>query len=149
VRISVASARYGHVDGKNERPYTELLCRPQRLAHEGAIANHIKLKPEFCVARADGDLRKGAKGHSREGERDACFKGCFSGLHFAPAPVHSGDADRTQDDGQRLICTKKSRLEVDLAHARENPLLEIDFREIGDVPTERNLAIRSALGVIE
>ena len=45
MRIAIASAGYRHVHGKDQRLHAQGLGRGQQIAHEAAIADHIKLKP--------------------------------------------------------------------------------------------------------
>ena len=48
-----------------------------------------------------------------------------------------------------MFSTQKSGFEVDLAHARKHSLLQGDLGEVGDIPAEGQLAVRTALGVVE
>jgi hypothetical protein len=68
---------------------------------------------------------------------------------FASAPVHAGDADGTQDDGQGSFGTQKSGFEVHLAYAGKDSLLKGDFRQVAHVASKGLLAVRTALRVIE
>jgi hypothetical protein len=61
MRVSIPSPRYRHVNCEYEIPHTDLACPGEQIAHEGAIADHIELKPYMLWSHRFNDLREGAE----------------------------------------------------------------------------------------
>ncbi|PAV93506.1 hypothetical protein WR25_24151 [Diploscapter pachys] len=97
MRVAVARAGDGHVDGEDQSLHPGCLRPLQRVAHEAAILQHIELEPDRR-GRLALDFVDGADRYGRQGEGHLLACGGACRLHFAAPGIHARQADGGEDD---------------------------------------------------
>ena len=146
--IAIARAGGRHVHGEYERLDAGGHGALQRVLHEAAILQHIKLKPD----RRGGCLLHfldGADGDGREREGNVARGRSAGRLHFAAARIHTGEADGRERHGHGHLAAEEFCGDVQTLDILEDTLAQFDLGEVRDVAAERVFGIGTTVDVME
>ena len=146
--IAIAATRHRQIDRKHQRaaPGYARLC--QQVFHEGAVADHVKLKPERPVRRRR-NFGNRADRDSGQRERHPGGIGRAHRLHFTAPRIQPGQPDRRQHHRQRLLHPEQGGGHVDLRNVAQHALAQRDRFEIGDIAAQGHFGIAAAVDVFE
>ncbi|MNZ75338.1 hypothetical protein D3C78_938120 [compost metagenome] len=148
VCVTVAGARYRHVDGEHQGGDTGGFRPLQGIAHETAVLEDVELEPHRTI---DGrsDFLDRADRHRRHREGDALGRGRTGSLDFAASGVHAGQADRRQGHRHAQRFVEQLGLKAQLGHVFQHALAQGDAGQVFDVVTQRVLGVGATVGVVE
>ena len=91
--ITVAGARRGHIDSKDQRGAACRFGALQGITHKAAIAQDVQLEPHWAFD-GRGDFFNRADGNRRKRKRNTFGVSGGGGLNFTPTRIHATQTDR-------------------------------------------------------
>src|SRR5215510_1186498 len=146
--VAMALAKHLQVDGENQRIAFGDTGARENIAREAAIANDVKLKPEWPRGRLRHLLDR-ANGHSGQGEWDARLFGRLRRQYFTVTMLHPAQSDRREREWSVDPLSDDRRGEASLRHVDHHALAQLDRLKVGAVRAQRLLVIGAAVDIIE
>ena len=148
MRVAVARAGHGHVDGEHEGGATAGRRAAHQLAHEAAVADHVELEPER-LGRGGGTSSSEHTRQGGEAHRDA-FRGGDALAATSPRRAYMPLRPiGPRPTGRRWRRPKNSVGELDAGDVAEHALAQGDGGEVVDVPAQGHFLVGGAVDVVE
>jgi len=146
--VTVACARCGHIDGKDQRGTTRRFSAFQGVTHKAAIAQNIQLKPHRTLD-SRGDFFNRAYGYCGKRKRNAFGISGGGGLNFAPTRIHAAQTDRCKGHrhGERFV--EQLCLQAQVGHILQHALAKGHLRQVCHVTAQSVLCIRPTVNIVE
>ena len=145
--VFMALAEHLQIGGEHEGGALGGFGAADEVAHEFAVAHHIKLKPEG-IGAVGGHVFDGADAHGGEDIGHAEFGGGAGGEDFAVGMLHAGEADGGEGERHFHGLPDHFALEAAVLHIHQHALAEQDGLEIGFVGAVGGFAPRAGVGVV-
>ncbi|MNE02515.1 hypothetical protein D3C80_949940 [compost metagenome] len=149
-RMGIAIARTGHrhVHGEDQPGHPQRHGPLQSVLHEGAVLQHIELKPDGSAA-AVHDLLHRTDADGGQDVGNVGRMGRARHLHLAAPRRHAAQTNGGQRHRQGGLLAEQLGLEAQARHVAQHPLAQGDVRQISHIVAQGLLGEGPAVDVVE